>query len=272
TFSILLEFAAAGCFEILAILSVLVGDVPAVVLLDEPALNLHPSKQQTIKALLKKNSSSKQIILITHSPYLIDIDSPQTIVRLELSDGETKIHKLRGLEAGALETLKKELGRNNKLVSMLFARRVIFVEGDDEETAIPIWLKKCNNLDLNGLDVPVISVGGKNNFITYKHIAEDWGIENILVFDKDTFKAPPDPLKGIVGSNSCLHYNEFDFTKLYDSEPYKSAFERCKSELGVSNGDYKKDPVFARYVADNTEPTADFKDNILAKLSDFIQA
>lgn len=43
--------------------------------IDEPELSLHPSLQRTLVRLLSRIAATRQVIVATHSPYFVDIDS-----------------------------------------------------------------------------------------------------------------------------------------------------------------------------------------------------
>ena len=45
----------------------------AILLLDEPARNLHPTQQMGISDLLKSLAGSNQVLYATHSPFLFEV-------------------------------------------------------------------------------------------------------------------------------------------------------------------------------------------------------
>lgn len=72
----LLEFSASGFFEAIAILYAILNTQDHVLVLDEPALHLHPNKISDLSQQLMKMPSDvrNQIIVITHSPYFLPYD------------------------------------------------------------------------------------------------------------------------------------------------------------------------------------------------------
>ena len=56
----------------------------AILLLDEPARNLHPTQQRGISDLLKSLAGSNQVLYATHSPYMIFDYAPGNVIVVEL--------------------------------------------------------------------------------------------------------------------------------------------------------------------------------------------
>ena len=56
----------------------------AILLLDEPARNLHPTQQRGISDLLKNLAGSNQVLYATHSPYMIFDYAPGNLLVVEL--------------------------------------------------------------------------------------------------------------------------------------------------------------------------------------------
>ena len=56
----------------------------AILLLDEPARNLHPTQQRGISDLLKSLAGSNQVLYATHSPYMIFDYAPGNLLVVEL--------------------------------------------------------------------------------------------------------------------------------------------------------------------------------------------
>ena len=68
-------------------------DIPAIVLIDEIELNLHPAWQSQIVPLLSKIFASCQFIVTTHSPQVLSgVESRQVrIVEVDAADGSSKV-------------------------------------------------------------------------------------------------------------------------------------------------------------------------------------
>mgnify|MGYP001093956555 FL=1 len=71
-----------GLKEIITLLTFIYNDNYNCIILDEPELNLHPQFQQFILQEIKKNagdikSGKKIFIILTHSPYMLDINNSE---------------------------------------------------------------------------------------------------------------------------------------------------------------------------------------------------
>ena len=127
----------------------LAGAKGGVLLLDEPSLNLHPTMQRKLsKYILEESHSGKfQLLMITHSPNFITVDETLvgSIVRISRIGGGSVLHipDLEHQEQNPSQ-ISTDLNRYPQLRSALFARKVILLEGYDEEAAYPVWFEKCD--------------------------------------------------------------------------------------------------------------------------------
>jgi len=79
--------------------------LPAVILIDEPELGLHPQAVGIIGSLIKATSAKRQVIVATQSPRLLAQFSPEDVVVVERSErengmGESKLQRLSEDELG----------------------------------------------------------------------------------------------------------------------------------------------------------------------------
>ncbi len=189
------HFVGLGLLEILNILAVCVGNKESVIVLDEPALHLHPTKQkQIIEKLFEfKEADQNQIFLITHSPYMVLKEALRRTYYFSLKNRETKVICLDQI----LDQIEEGFGKEKVIREfefypyreMLFADSIIFVEGESEAIGIPFILKDLfeqkNILIFNvrsmthfeiptkvakSLDIPFVAVGdaqAENELRTY---------------------------------------------------------------------------------------------------------
>lgn len=88
--------AADGMLRILALVALLQqpeSDLPAVVILDEPELGLHPYAIEVLAGLIRAVSRHGQVILATQSVSLIDRFTPEDIVVVNRAGRESKFQK-----------------------------------------------------------------------------------------------------------------------------------------------------------------------------------
>ncbi len=89
--------AADGMVRVMALVALLQQpekDLPAVLILDEPELGLHPCAIEMIAGLLRSASLHTQVILATQSVSLIDRFEPENVVVTERSGRESTFQRL----------------------------------------------------------------------------------------------------------------------------------------------------------------------------------
>ena len=83
---------------VLAYLTILsLPQPPKVILLEEPENGIHPKRLREVLSILRdlvKERPTSQIILTTHSPYVLDTFQPDEVTVCQQVDGETKIARL----------------------------------------------------------------------------------------------------------------------------------------------------------------------------------
>ncbi len=70
-------------------------DRPSLIALEAPDIELHPYVMQTLAEMLTIASGHTQVVVTTHSPYLLDFLSPESFVVVEKTDGATTCRSLR---------------------------------------------------------------------------------------------------------------------------------------------------------------------------------
>jgi predicted ATPase len=102
-----------GTLKLLAYITAIVIDEPKLICFEEPENFIHPRLFELLVEVLKK--SDKQIILSTHSPYLVDLVEPEDVILVEKKDNETVAMRIK--EADRLREHLKELGLGELLYS-----------------------------------------------------------------------------------------------------------------------------------------------------------
>lgn len=193
-YPVTIEQTASGLYEILFLLTTIIGESGKILLLDEPELHLHPTMQKRILNLLSESVTrdKNQILLITHSPYLISAADINATWRFTMTEHGTKIHNL-GRVLSELESQEKEklaLKLSNPDVrSILFSRGVIFVEGLSDKIVVEqidrylSTKKKGANIDES--EWPVIDIGGKKSLPSFMTLSRMLGVPNLAILDYD---------------------------------------------------------------------------------------
>jgi predicted ATPase len=96
-----------GTLRYIALLTILCHpDPPPLVCIEEPELGLHPDILANVGDLLKAASERMQLIVTTHSDFLVDrfTDQPESVVVCDKINGQTKLRRLEKREiSGWLE-------------------------------------------------------------------------------------------------------------------------------------------------------------------------
>jgi energy-coupling factor transporter ATP-binding protein EcfA2 len=159
-----LNRSGAGLTEMLYV-SMAVSFKNRVVLLDEPASNLHPGVQRNLLHLLESRLP-EQFFMTTHSANLIPTQITGNVVRLYSEGAETKPAKVTVSEAPSnyVEAINKEMRGSSDARALPFNTGVILVEGPTETGALPSWWREVNGVSLDSRNITLYDVGGKSGF------------------------------------------------------------------------------------------------------------
>jgi len=163
----------------------------AILLLDEPARNLHPAQQRGISDLLKGLAGSNQILYATHSPFMIfdytqgnllvvELDKRRHLSRIYYdywnADDQTLIPILYGLSRGLVESIvDKQIGFNS--------RPVIIVETMSDCMYLNAFDRflKDPNLSMNPLNI--VPAYNKNSVISLAIFYKNHGYDTFILMD-----------------------------------------------------------------------------------------
>ncbi len=163
----------------------------AILLLDEPARNLHPTQQRGISDLLKGLAGSNQILYATHSPFMIFDYAPGNLLVVELdkrkhlshiyydywnADDSTLIPILYGLSRGLVESIPdREIGVNS--------RPVIIVETMVDSIYLNAFDKflKDPNLSMNPLNI--VPAYNKNSVLPLSIFYKNHGYNTFVLLE-----------------------------------------------------------------------------------------
>lgn len=160
--------------------------------IEEPELFLHPHAQRSLDTALRvlAESHNSQVIVCSHSTHFVNLDDYKGIALVRKRDaryGTEIVQCTRDLFEGENSDDRKRRFHmaawiNPDRGEMLFANRVVFVEGETEKTIFPYLGKK---LKCYSEGVSVIDCGSKHNLPLYITIAKAFDLNYIVVHDKD---------------------------------------------------------------------------------------
>lgn len=95
-----------GVLHLLALLTILYSpEPPSLAAIEEPENWVHPGILELVADMLKSASRRTQVLITTHSPYLLNFMSPEDLVIVEKADGKTECKPVEDRE-GVKEALK----------------------------------------------------------------------------------------------------------------------------------------------------------------------
>ena len=160
----------------------------SLICVEEPEAYLHPHQQREVAAYLGRTLQG-QVILSSHSPYIVSEFSPNSIIRLY----KQNTHETSVASNGCSEVIAEGIDDFGYRMSVIpaeafFSDCVILVEGPSEMVFYKTLAKQIE-IELDRLNISVLSVDGVS-FLTYMKILNAMQIYWISRTDNDIMKVP----------------------------------------------------------------------------------
>ena len=180
-----IEFSGAGAWEALVLAFVLGSQQSSFIVLDEPAVALHPNLQRALIAHLQ--ALNAQIVVITHSPYLFPLDQDQSNIRVVRFDrGERSETRSASVDEALMTKIIPKL-RQTGNERIAFASKVVLTEGKIDQAAIRS-LADETGVDLDGCNIAIVDCGSRDNIPDYARFCAQLRLPFLAVQDGDASK------------------------------------------------------------------------------------
>lgn len=189
--------------------------VPAILLLDEPGLNLHALGQADLLTYIETLSKTHQVLYSTHSPFMIEsvrLDRTRVVEDKE-KEGTQVTSNLAGSSRNTLFPLQAALGYT--IAQNLFiSPNNLLVEGPSDLVLLNFFTAKLEAAGKSGLrsDVTIVPVGGGGKIATFVALLNANKLKNVILTD---YAGKPEPTltdlvrQKIIRENILLDYAMF---------------------------------------------------------------
>jgi putative ATP-dependent endonuclease of the OLD family len=161
------------------------GAVHPMMALEEPETHLHPQAQRALFRQIKLMPGQR--IISTHSPYICGQSEIANIRHFSKQFEETQVRRI-DLGTGEKKLTDEDLRKIDRQVmntrgDMLFARALVFFEGETEEQAIPDFAEKRWSKHPNDLGFGFVGVGGNGSYLPFLRMADSFRIPWFIFSD-----------------------------------------------------------------------------------------
>jgi predicted ATP-dependent endonuclease of OLD family len=155
-------------------------------IIDEPELNLHPQfqayfMQEVRNAAGDPTTGRKVVILVTHSPFILDfktVDDVKAVMSFDINRAVPR--HIQNIPVAASERISSLIPRLNVHHKQLFfSDNPIFVEGILDAQMIQM-IQECRSVSVAAAGSCVIDAGGNEEVNKYLELCSAFGKEGIL--------------------------------------------------------------------------------------------
>ncbi|WP_294425700.1 AAA family ATPase [uncultured Treponema sp.] len=202
-----------------------------IITIEEPEAHLHPDAQKRLYQQISEIPGQK--IISTHSSYIASTAQLNELRNMYKSSGEVLCGALflEKLEKSDIRILRQKV--INTKGEIIFAKALIFFEGETEEQALPVFAEKYFSSNPVSLGLEFIGVGGCGNCYPFVYLAKQFNIPWYIFSDGEQ-KTKKNVLKTCrkLYSNNLLELSDIPNVFIIDSE---ADFEQMLINDGYHN-------------------------------------
>lgn len=156
-------------------------------LAEEPEAHLHPHVQRSVLESLSITTPTSSTIVTTHSPHVASAVDARNLLRLKAGTSGTAAFSSNSATLSAQEWDDMNRYLDATRAEMVFASRVLLVEGFGEQVLLPVFAESAG-IDLDKEGISVCSIHG-THFLSYVRFCEALGIPWAVLTDGDVNSA-----------------------------------------------------------------------------------
>lgn len=213
-----------------------------IIAIEEPESHLHPNAQKKLYSQI--NNIIGQKIVATHSSYIAGSAQLKEIRSVLKNNNSTTIGKIEESNLSSEEVRKIKRQVINTRGELYFSKVIILCEGETEEQALPLLIKKYFDKTTIELGVDVVGIDGGGNYFPFIYFSSKLNIKWFIFSDgesdiikkikKDYKKLSGStlPVNDIVLPDNIIHFDdEDDFESYLLKNEFSDEVESCLCTL-----------------------------------------
>jgi putative ATP-dependent endonuclease of OLD family len=209
-----------------------------IIAIEEPESHLHPNAQKKLYSQIVNITGQK--IVATHSSYIAGSAKLKEIRSIVKNSDSTRIGKIYESDLNPEEIRKINRQVVNTRGELYFSKVIILCEGETEEQALPLLLKKHFKKSTIELGIDVVGIDGGGNYFPFIYFAENLHLRWFILSDgedaiikklkKDFKKLSKSTLaiNQIVLPQNIVHFDDGnDFESYISNNGFSEEIESC---------------------------------------------
>lgn len=238
---------------VFALLSMIADEKQKVIFaMEEPEIAIPPYTQKRVIESVQESSS--QVLLTSHSPYVIEEFPPEHVVVLQRNEGSLTLTPSSLPPTVKMKAYRREM--RTRFCEALLARRVLIVEGRTEYDALPAAARRLASLypeehrSLESLGVAVVDAETDSQVVPLIMFFNQLGKTAFAVFDKQDdstmsdaiehgFESPEKGFEKLIAKHTALSVVETFIDDLIDNDEWPLR-EEDKPDEAIEDNDLRK--------------------------------